>query len=441
MRVGESQGEAHAQVLSLAPGVVATALSLDPAAGFLLSRIDGRTNWGTLRQISALPSHEVDRLIEAWLKQGVVVASVGSAISKTRPNKSCARAAAEAHAKPAATQSAPPKQPPPQPAAPPRGAAGPKPLVLPDPDASLELELELQREILDFAKALGRRHHEILGVGADADARVVKKAYFALSKKLHPDRYFRRNTGAFAPVIEACFKRLLEAYELLSDPAARKEAQQREVEPVFATVDAATASQARASSVDARRRLRERVSTMAGHARAHQERKRKAKSFFEHGMSAFAASKWLEAAGAVRLAISFDPENAAYREEFPNVQRKAHEERAKFFVSKGEGALEMRDYAVALDHFEEALHFRPGDAELAYRAAKLSLQISQDLKRTKEFAAQAVDVDPKNAAYRKLLADVYAAAGLNANAKREYEAALRIDPNDKEAKSALRSVR
>jgi cytochrome c-type biogenesis protein CcmH/NrfG len=43
--------------------------------------------------------------------------------------------------------------------------------------------------------------------------------------------------------------------------------------------------------------------------------------------------------------------------------------------------------------------------------------------------------------YRRMLADVYAAAGLSANAKREYETALRIDPNDKEAKAALRSLR
>jgi cytochrome c-type biogenesis protein CcmH/NrfG len=40
-----------------------------------------------------------------------------------------------------------------------------------------------------------------------------------------------------------------------------------------------------------------------------------------------------------------------------------------------------------------------------------------------------------------MLADVYAAAGLTANAKREYEAALRIDPDDRDAKAALRSLR
>jgi curved DNA-binding protein CbpA len=433
MRVGETQGEAHAQVLALAPGVVATSLSLDPAAGFLLSRVDGRTSWGTLRQIGALPSHEVDRLLERWLKEGVLVAcsAASQAAGRAAQPDTADGARAASQAKPQPAKAAP--QPPPAPTP----NVAPKALALPEVDPALDLDVDLQREILAFAAGLGRRYHEILGVSVDADARTVKKAYFALSKKLHPDRYFRRNTGAFGAVVEACFKRLLEAYELLSDPAARKEVQQHEFAP---TVDAGAASSARASSIDARRRLRERVSNIAGHARMHQERRRKAKTLFEQGMAAFAAGRWLDAAGAVRLAIAFDPENAAYREEFPNVQRKAHEERAKYFVSKGEAALEMRDYAAALDHFEEALHFRPADAELAYRAGKLSMQISQDYKRAKDLAAQAVDVAPDKAPYRRLLGDVYAAAGLNANAKREYNAALRIDPDDKEARAALRAL-
>jgi curved DNA-binding protein CbpA len=440
MRVGETQGKAHAQMLALAPGIAPTALSLDPAAGFLLSRVDGRTSWGTLRQIGALPPHEVDRWIERWLKEGVLVAAAASSPSSSARGGQGSGAASTAARASAQEKPAQPKPPPAKPAASPPAARA-KALALPPVDPALDLEVELQREILDFAAGLGRRYHEILGVAADADARAVKKAYFALSKKLHPDRYFRRNTGPFAAVIETCFKRLLEAYELLSDPTARKEVQQREAEPAPPPFDPGAAASARASSIDARRRLRERVSAIAGHARAHEEQRRKAKRFFEAGMSAFAASKWLEAAGAVRLAIAFDPENSAYREEFPNVQRRAHEERAKHLVKHGEGALEMRDYAAALDDFEEALHYRPADAELAHRAAKLSLQVGGDLKRTKEFAAQAVEAEPANAAYRKLLADVYAAAGLNANARREYEAALRIDPNDREAKSSLRALR
>ena len=124
MRVGETLGAAHAQVLALAPGVVPTSLSLDPVAGYLLSRIDGRTTWGTLRQIGAMPAHEVDRHVERWLKEGVLVASSATAI-RTPPRADGAQSAPpKASAPPSANAkpSAPPQTQSP-PAAPPKPAA------------------------------------------------------------------------------------------------------------------------------------------------------------------------------------------------------------------------------------------------------------------------------------------------------------------------------
>jgi curved DNA-binding protein CbpA len=431
MRVGEQVEKARAQVLALAPDFEPTSLSLDPAEGYLLSRIDGHTSWGTLRQIGALPPHEVDRCIESWLKAGVLVtAEIAAAAASRAAAKAKSSEQKAAEAKPAAEAAAPVTP----------SVAPARPLELPAVDASLDLDVELQREILEFANGLGRRYHEILGVPHDADAKALKKAYFALSKRLHPDRYFRRNTGAFGPLIETCFKRLLEAYELLSDPTTRRQVQAGGRGPMPAPRDAAGAASARDASLAARRRLRERVSSLAGHVRAREEQRRKAKTFYEHGMSAFAAGRWLDAAGAVRLAIAFDPENSAYRESFSDVQRKAHGERAKQLVKQAENALDLRDWAVALDHFEEALHYRPGDAELAHRAAKLSLQVGVDPKRAKEFAAQAVEIAPDNSDYRTLLGVIYKTAGLTANARRELEAALRIDPQNQEAKQELRSL-
>jgi tetratricopeptide (TPR) repeat protein len=232
--------------------------------------------------------------------------------------------------------------------------------------------------------------------------------------------------------VETCFRKLLEAYELLSDPQTRSEVQ-------AAPRRAADASPARRSSLEARRRLRERVGALAGAKRATEERRRKAKSFFEAGMAAFAKERWLEAAGAVRLAIAFDLENAAFRERFAEVQRKAHEERAKALQKQGEAALELRDYPQALRLFEEAVHYRPADPELAMRGAKIA-QVLGELKKAKELAAHAVELAPENGIYRRTLGLVYRDAGLAANAKRELEAALRCDPSDAEAKVALRGL-
>jgi curved DNA-binding protein CbpA len=394
-------------VLRLAPGCDPATLALSPAEGFLLSRIDGRTSRGVLRRIGALAPAEIDRCLERWLKEGVLE-----------------RVRTDADPEPRAAEVKPLS---PQPSAPP--AAAP---ALPAVDPSLEIGVEVQRELLEFAARLDRSYHEILGVARDADERAIKKAYFALSKRLHPDRYFRRRIGPFAPLVETCFRKLLEAYELLSDPQTRGEVQ-------AAPATAADVSPARRSSLEARRRLRERVGALAGAKRATDERKRKAKSFFEAGMAAFAKERWLEAAGAVRLAIAFDLDNAVFRERFAEVQRKAHEERAKALQKQGEGALELRDYAQALRLFEEAVHYRPADPELAMRGAKIA-QVLGELRKAKELAAHAVELSPENGAYRRVLGLVYRDAGLAANAKRELEAALRCDPSDAEAKAALRGL-
>ena len=45
----------------------------------------------------------------------------------------------------------------------------------------------------------------------------------------HPDRYFRKEIGAYGARLDAIFKKVLEAYELLSDPATRAEVQKAEV--------------------------------------------------------------------------------------------------------------------------------------------------------------------------------------------------------------------
>jgi curved DNA-binding protein CbpA len=394
--------------MRVAAGCDPSSLSLSPAEGFLLSRIDGRTSLGVLRQIGALAPVEIDRCLERWLKTGV--------IELVRPG------AAEA-ARPA-----------PAPAPPPAEAKRPAAAGLPAVDASLELDVEVQQELLNFAGRLAQPYHEILGVPRDADARAIKKAYFALSKRLHPDRYFRRRIGPFAPLVETCFKKLLEAYELLSDPQTRAEVQARSPAPAGAP------GQPRLSSRDASRRLRERVGALAGAKRASEERRRKAKGFFEAGMAAFAKERWLEAAGSVRLAIAFDPENEAYREQFAGVQRKAHDERARTLVKQAEAALELRDFPQAASLFEEAVHYRPADPELSIRAAKIAWQALGELRRAKDLAMHAVELAPDNGTYRRLLGLVYKDAGLAANAKRELEAALRIDPQDAEARAALRGL-
>jgi curved DNA-binding protein CbpA len=301
-------------------------------------------------------------------------------------------------------------------------------------DPSLELPLDGQRAILEFEARLAAPYHEILGVDARASVREVKRAYFRLSREFHPDRYFRRRIGPYAERLERIFRRILEAREMLSDPMARAEVERSLAG--CAGEAPGTAAGPRVAPEEARRKLA-RVSAQARELLA---RRQKAKHYFETGMAAFQAQRWLEAAASVRLAIAFDPANEAYRDAFVGVQRRAHQERAKQLVREAEALLEVRDYGRALAAFEEALQFRPHDAELQHRAARLAWLSGDDLRRAKEWAAAACELEPEQALYRRTLGQIYRAAGLAANARRELRRALELAPGDTETRAELAAL-
>jgi molecular chaperone DnaJ len=60
-----------------------------------------------------------------------------------------------------------------------------------------------------------RDYYEVLGVGPDADAAALKRAYRQLALKYHPDR------NSEDPQADALFKEATEAYGVLSDPEKR----------------------------------------------------------------------------------------------------------------------------------------------------------------------------------------------------------------------------
>lgn len=61
-------------------------------------------------------------------------------------------------------------------------------------------------------------YYEVIGVARDADDEAIKKAYRKLALKWHPDRH----QGDDQEEAETQFKRISEAYEVLSDPEKRQ---------------------------------------------------------------------------------------------------------------------------------------------------------------------------------------------------------------------------
>jgi curved DNA-binding protein CbpA len=64
-------------------------------------------------------------------------------------------------------------------------------------------------------------YYRLLGVQHDADISTIKKAYYAIAKKFHPDRN-RSADPAVTKALYAIYKRINEAYKALIDGDKRK---------------------------------------------------------------------------------------------------------------------------------------------------------------------------------------------------------------------------
>jgi len=89
--------------------------------------------------------------------------------------------------------------------------------ALAEPGDLSELE---RRRILALARLAGLRDaHALFQVPPDADANTLKRAYFRLSKEIHPDRYYGRQLGTFAERMTAVFETVSRTYaHLTGDP-------------------------------------------------------------------------------------------------------------------------------------------------------------------------------------------------------------------------------
>jgi tetratricopeptide (TPR) repeat protein len=191
-------------------------LTLSPADGFVLSRVDGLTTAREIVEMIPLPEEQAQRSLLALLSTGAVEYAAGR-----RPRDA---AAAAPPVKPAAA-AAPTPEPAP---VPPPAPVVPEP---PPPPAEAPVDEKAagrRREILEAFEGLkGRNHFEVLGLSRSAGEAEVKDAYFRLAKRFHPDVHHGASLGDLRDELEAVFIRLGEAYEVLRDTRKRSDYEER----------------------------------------------------------------------------------------------------------------------------------------------------------------------------------------------------------------------
>ena len=208
--------------LRVSPGFDPLKAAVGPDEYFLLSRIDGNQTIRAVLLDSGLP---IDRGI-------AIVTRLRSIGALLLPGETSAPAPASMPSSMGGPRTTP--------APPPRAAQGTKPaqqhslghdlrLANPTPEelAALAEDSELddteRRMILTLERLLARNDpYMLLGVSQGSDAKSLKRAYFLLSKEIHPDRYYGMKLGSFAARTSRVFEEVSRAYTRLTSPSASR---------------------------------------------------------------------------------------------------------------------------------------------------------------------------------------------------------------------------
>lgn len=182
-------------------------LQLNAPEGFVLSRVDAPLALGELLAVSGLP--------EAQARQCVYALALGGFLARVEwPRALSVKALAQTPAADASvaanaastTQSVVEERKAQESGAPNAGEA----------TANPRAEIDAL-----FALVYDANYYQILAVGRSADSAEIKRAYYALAKRFHPDRFQRDVDDSLRTQIEASFMKITQAYETLRDPRAR----------------------------------------------------------------------------------------------------------------------------------------------------------------------------------------------------------------------------
>ena len=183
-------------------GVDVLKLPLSTLEGFVLSRVDGRASIVDIGSTTGVDQERLAAILDRLAELGAVELS-------WRPKRE---------------QPLTPKPPPPPEKAPDAHFAGRGRYVQMPKNEKVDIPPDAQRRILDAHEAMPDLDlYALLGVERDVEKRQIRDAYFALSKLFHPDAYFGKSLGSYKVKMEAVFKRLTSAYEILGKAPKRAE--------------------------------------------------------------------------------------------------------------------------------------------------------------------------------------------------------------------------
>jgi curved DNA-binding protein CbpA len=253
---------------------------------------------------------------------------------------------------------------------------------------------------------MSESYYHILGVPSDADEREVKRAYHRLARELHPDK---AGSEQAAREVEQRFAVISKAYNVLKDPALRKEYDNR-------LASGGNGSEGSKSSTPTQSVMRS------------ASRPSSAKS------SGTGTGTSKSASGtAARDPHVARADSAALGAQRASIAQKAY--------AKGVQLIKLRDYAKAIEFLEAAISNNPGEAQYYASLSMALVNAKKAASKAIEMAERAIELDTYNLDYKMNLAHIYQMIGSKTNAIRMYEEILRWDEKNEAAQQMLRELK
>ena len=258
----------------------------------------------------------------------------------------------------------------------------PRPAEKPAPPPQETVPEEEPMDVETFLERVrtAQTYYDVLGVSGEVSAPSLKDLYYQLARRYHPDR-FRKSEPALVKKVESAFARITQAYDTLRDDRLR-------------------------AAYDSKLQTRRKAEQLAQ-----------------------------SAPKATTPAPSKPVAEGTTEPVLPAA------ERAEMQFKEGFAALELGQRKVALGLFASAASAAPKESRYrAFYGQMLAAHESTRRAAETELLA-AVKLDPQNADYRVMLAELYRDLGLKLRAKGEAERAVAADPNNRKARELLEALK
>lgn len=301
----------------------------------------------------------------------------------------------------------------------------------------IDLPADLQRELEDLAAREGKvSHYALLGVPADADGGSIRRAYLEKSRRYHPDAWYGKELGHFAPLLARAFQRLTQAFQLLCDEGARSAYDKAHAEHFSAPEKAQIEKRRQAEEEEARRQQerRARLLRTKGFARVGA-----ARQLYEQAQAHAKDGERGLAIAELMCAHELDPGRKEIAARLAELEKEQGLVRAQSALAVARDQEEAGERQKALSLYATALQLNPRTPEAALGAARCAEALG-DAHQQLTFSLRACELVPNNFDAHLSAARAFAALRQKPRAKAQLQVVLARDPDHAEARALLKSL-